>query len=97
MSDTPKRTTTIILASVESGGYREADISTPMKAIRPKCLDCSGGSADNVKHCTISDCPLYPMRSGKNPFRKPRQLTEEQRQVMANRLRHAREARIVQK
>ena len=46
------------------------NIPTPLKAIRAKCLDCSAGSADEVRKCTIKDCPLYPFRSGKNPNRK---------------------------
>ena len=44
---------------------------TPLKAIRLKCLDCSGDSADEVRKYVIPDCPLYPFRLGKNPFRKP--------------------------
>lgn len=42
---------------------------TPMKAIRLKCLDCSCGSSNEVKLCTVEKCPLYPYRFGKNPSR----------------------------
>lgn len=42
---------------------------TPMKAIRAKCLDCSCGSAQEVRLCPVKDCPLYPYRFGKNPKR----------------------------
>lgn len=42
---------------------------TPLKAIRLKCLDCSAGSAHEVRGCHISDCPLHPYRFGKNPKR----------------------------
>ena len=42
---------------------------TPLKAIRAKCLDCSGGSAHEVRGCHISDCSLHPYRFGKNPKR----------------------------
>ena len=59
---------------------------TPMKAIRAKCLDCSGGSIHEVKVCVTPACPLYPFRFGKNPFRKPRELTEAQRREIADRL-----------
>lgn len=41
--------------------------TTPMKAIRAKCLDCSCGSSEEVKICPVLDCPLYPYRSGHNP------------------------------
>lgn len=44
--------------------------ATPMKAIRAKCLDCSGDSANEVKLCPITWCPLYPFRDGHNPNRK---------------------------
>jgi len=43
---------------------------TPLKAIRKHCLECSSGSALEVKNCIITDCPLYSFRFGKNPKRK---------------------------
>lgn len=43
---------------------------TPIKAIRAKCLDCSGGQPSEVRNCLIEDCPLFPYRFGKNPNRK---------------------------
>jgi hypothetical protein len=62
----------------------------PLKAIRAMCIDCSGGSFNEVKLCVISECPLYAYRFGNNPFRKARKLTEEQRQELAERLRRSR-------
>ncbi len=62
---------------------------TPMKAIRAKCLDCNG-TANEVKLCPCTDCALWPFRLGKNPNIKPRNLTEEQRQAAAERLKNAR-------
>jgi len=43
--------------------------TTPMKAIRLKCLDCSADQANEVRLCPLVDCPLYRYRSGKNPAR----------------------------
>lgn len=43
---------------------------TPIKAIRAKCLDCSGFQPSEVRRCEIEDCPLFPYRFGKNPNRK---------------------------
>lgn len=43
---------------------------TPMKAIRAKCLDCSGHSAKEVRECTITDCPLHQYRFGHRPTEK---------------------------
>lgn len=38
-----------------------------LKAIRGRCLDCSGGSAGEVKSCVFDTCALHPFRMGKNP------------------------------
>ena len=59
---------------------------TPIKAIRKHCLSCSGESPKEVRLCVIKDCPLYPYRLGKNPNRKPRVLTEEQKESLKKRL-----------
>lgn len=55
---------------------------TPIKAIRAYCLDCSCGSANEVRLCPITGCPLYPFREGHNPNIKPREYTEEERARM---------------
>lgn len=41
-------------------------MSTPMKAIRAKCLDCCGSAAE-VRRCSVPDCALYPYRMGHRP------------------------------
>jgi hypothetical protein len=40
-----------------------------LKAIGAKCIDCSGGSADEAKKCTVLGCALWPFRMGTNPHR----------------------------
>jgi hypothetical protein len=40
---------------------------TPIKAIREKCLECSGGSRQEVRYCPITRCALWPYRLGKRP------------------------------
>ena len=57
---------------------------TPLKAIRAKCLECSCNSVNEVKHCPIDSCSLFPYRLGKNPYIK-REYTEEQRAAMRER------------
>jgi len=42
--------------------------TNPIRAIRDKCLDCSGGQYKEVEHCPITKCPLWPFRMGKNPY-----------------------------
>ena len=64
---------------------------SPLKAIRLFCLDCCGGSSNDVKICSAAKCALYPFRFGKNPFRAKRELSDEQRAAMAERLKKARE------
>jgi len=68
------------------------EIKSPLKAIRAKCLDCSDTS-NEVKLCPVTNCPLYPFRFGKNPYRTKRELTEEQKAKMAERLSKARQKR----
>jgi len=59
-------------------------ITSPMKAIRIKCLDCQCGRKDQVKGCEDKECPLNPFRNGKNPFLK-KILTDEQRKAIRDR------------
>lgn len=61
-----------------------------LKAVRAKCLDCCGYSPAEVRECAIEGCALHPFRMGKNPFRKKRVLSDEQRAEMAERLAKAR-------
>lgn len=46
---------------------KEVKKTTPMKAIRRKCVDCCLGIATEVKECVAAKCPLYDYRSGKRP------------------------------
>ncbi len=64
----------------------ESKYTTPLKAIRLKCLDCCCGSAYEVKLCTAERCPLYPFRDGHNPNIGKRELTPEQREAAAARM-----------
>lgn len=41
--------------------------TTPMKAIRLKCLECSCGSTAEVRLCHIKDCALWSYRFGHRP------------------------------
>ncbi len=48
--------------------YREQKSrTTPVKAIRRKCLDCCAGSRKQVRECRIYTCALWPFRLGKRP------------------------------
>ena len=43
--------------------------STPLRAIRAKCLDCCCGSAREVRLCSCFSCALWGYRKGHNPAR----------------------------
>lgn len=60
---------------------------TTLKTIRRKCLECSSGSADAVRACYIPECPLYPFRFGRNPFKPP--LSEKKRKAITANLKKA--------
>lgn len=64
---------------------------SPLKAIRAKCLDCCCGQASEVKNCQIKRCPLWEYRFGKSG--RTRQMTNEQKQAAAERLKSARLAK----
>ena len=73
--------------------------SSPLKSIRAKCLDCMCGSASEVRLCTgdgvqSTFCALSPYRFGKRPAGyKKRNLTDEQKKKMAERIKKAREVK----
>lgn len=66
--------------------------NTPLSAIKAFCVDCLGGQPKLVKGCTSKNCPLWPYRTGHNTNSK-RVMTEGQRQMAAERLKKAREAK----
>lgn len=43
---------------------------TQVKAIRARCLDCTGQYCKDVRLCSETDCPLYEYRLGKSINRK---------------------------
>lgn len=75
-------------------GYTGERIQNPVKAIRNFCIDiCMCGSSKEVELCSETsrtDCPLYPFRFGKNPYRTKKELSEEQKTRLAEQLKNAR-------
>ena len=45
----------------------ETKITRPLRAIRLKCLDCSGWNPKEVELCEHKSCILYGLRFGKKP------------------------------
>lgn len=52
-----------------------------LKAVRKNCLECSG-EVTMVRDCTVTRCPLFPYRMGKDPFKKKRVLSESHRKAL---------------
>jgi hypothetical protein len=44
--------------------------TTPLRAIRNKCRDCTCDQRGEIRLCTITKCPLYPFRLGRSAARK---------------------------
>ncbi len=46
------------------------DVS-PVRSIRKYCVQvCQSGSPKEARHCSNSECPLFPFRMGTNPNRQ---------------------------
>jgi hypothetical protein len=41
--------------------------TTPMRAIRGKCLDCCCEQVKAIRECRIETCALWPYRMGHRP------------------------------
>lgn len=63
---------------------------TQLQAIKRHCLDCMFGDKKEVAACEEMDCNLHPFRMGKNPFHPKRDLTDEEKKEMVERLRRGR-------
>lgn len=42
-------------------------VLTPLKAIRAKCKECCCGQLKEIELCNLTECPLWPYRTGKRP------------------------------
>ena len=72
---------------------KEKKIVSPLKAIRAHCKQCVG-TFNEIKECGgDGTCPLFDFRFGKNPYRKIRKLTDEERAAAGERFRKARDAK----
>lgn len=51
----------------EKNAEKTSILTSPLKAIRAKCIDCCCGSKHEVKMCTAKNCPLWLFRMGHKP------------------------------
>jgi hypothetical protein len=49
------------------GRAKQLGIPKPLRVIRLKCIDCSGGSEKEVRECVVHNCALWPYRMGRYP------------------------------
>ena len=69
MSDRENRdVSTDAKAELQALGFEPTPV---LRAIRVKCLDCSGGMPSEVRDCLVRTCALFPFRFGANPWRAP--------------------------
>ena len=52
-------------AQLEAGGIER---TTPLRAIRSRCIDCCAGNKAEVRRCVAVKCALWHLRMGTNPF-----------------------------
>lgn len=48
---------------LSKNGLKSVDLNR-RKAVRERCLNCSGWSHKEVTNCIFRNCPIYPFRSG---------------------------------
>ena len=41
---------------------KKLDVNVVLRAVRAHCLECSGGSRNEVERCRLKECSLYPYR-----------------------------------
>lgn len=63
----PETSSSKVAPTMALNAKNDAKQLTPMRSIRHKCLDCSGGSYTEVKSCTVTGCALWPYRLGRRP------------------------------
>lgn len=65
--------------------------TNPLKLIKWHCkYNCCAGVEKEWKECNNLSCPLWVMRLGKNPNRKKRTITEEQKERFKERMKESR-------
>ena len=64
----------------------ESPSGSALRAIRAKCLDCSGGMPSEVRECAITRCSLHPFRMGKRPKKSGQDVPAEAKAVLLARL-----------
>jgi len=83
MTDEPRGHTKLASVDGVAGGH---GVARQRDSIFTRC----NGSAQEVRLCTAVDCPSWPFRMGRNPWRAP--LDEQERGQRADRMKRNRAA-----
>jgi hypothetical protein len=78
---------------METDNTKSGLTTSPLGAVREKCLECMDNSPKRVKECEVFDCPIHHLRFKKNPFRKQRVLSDEERKERSERMKKIRRDR----
>lgn len=57
-----------------------------LSLIAAKCADCCGGSRAEARKCVLTSCSLWPLRTGANPLRAKRSLSDADKAALRDRL-----------
>lgn len=60
--------------------------TSPLAAIRAKCVDCGGGQLAEVRLCPVTRCALHPFRMGRRPKKAGQELSPEAKAALLSRL-----------
>ena len=61
-----------------------------LQAIKKFCFECSGKSNKELANCSAIKCPLHIYRNGKDPNKAKKNLTDEQRNLLAEHMKAVR-------
>ncbi len=64
-----------------------------LQALRERCVDCCGGSVQEVRLCTAVACAAWPFRMGTDPWRAKVVLSEDKKNLLRDRLAASRAAK----
>ena len=53
-----------------------------LRVVRRKCMDCTCDQMKEVELCPMKDCPLWPFRMGKDPYKTKREMSPAQRAAL---------------
>lgn len=89
--ETIENTGTLAKGKKELLKYMDGEDLTLRQSVHAKCYECMGCFVDGKEDCKIEECPLYPwMPYNPNKIMSRRNLTDEQRAEVGERLKRAR-------